>query len=45
MTSRAELKDLFNGGEQAVSRRILRGWRKEFMGDLGAEDGGAFLGV
>ena len=39
VTSRAELKDLFNGGDQAVSRRMLRGWRWEFMGDLSAVDG------
>ncbi len=46
VTSRAELKDLFSGGgEQAVTRRIMGGWRKEFMGDLSAVGGGAALGL
>ena len=45
VTSRAELKDLFNGGEQAVTQRIMGGWRKEFMGDLSAVGGGAALGL
>ncbi len=45
VTSRAELKDLFNGGEQAVTQRIMGGWRKEFMGDLSTVGGGAALGL
>lgn len=45
VTSRAELKDLFSGGEQAVTRRIMGGWRREFMGDLSAVGGGGALGL
>lgn len=45
VTSRAELKDLFSGGEQAVAQRILGGWRKEFMGNLSEVGGGAALGL
>lgn len=34
VTSRAELKELFGAGENALVGRMMKGWRKEFLGDL-----------
>lgn len=33
VTSRTELKGLFVAGEEALAGRLMKGWRKEFMGD------------
>ena len=38
VTSRAELKELFGAGENALVGRMMKGWRKEFLGDLSGLD-------